>query len=125
MLKTPRRRAPGAGPGTREAAAGDRGGAAEASERGSAVEAADVTGLGDQGRCEQRADAEQLFEWIAVLVHECGDLGVEVGDAVVEVFDVAGEFADAASGDPLGERRPALDPLEAVDHLLAVVVSDP
>lgn len=43
---------------------------------------------------------------------------------MVEVLDVAGQFADAASGDPLGERRPKLDPLEPVDHLLAIEVDD-
>jgi hypothetical protein len=62
----------------------------------------------------------QVGERVVVLVEQLGDLVVECGDALVEVLDVAGQFADAARGDLVGEAVTEADPLEPAQFALAV-----
>jgi hypothetical protein len=59
--------------------------------------------VGDHGGGDLRSGAVQVADWVAVLLEELRDLGVEGGDALVEVLDVAGEVADAARSDLLDE----------------------
>ena len=80
--------------------------------------------MGDDGGSEVGAGALQFGEWVVVLVEQLGDLFVEGGDALVEVLDVAGQLADAARGDLVGEAVAEADPLEPAQGALAVAAQD-
>jgi hypothetical protein len=81
--------------------------------------------VGDHRRCDLRAGAVQIRDWVAVLGEQPRDLGLEGGDALVEVFDVAGEVADAAGRDLLDEAVTEADPLQPSQLALPGEVDDP
>ena len=84
------------------------------------AKAADIAGVGDQGGGDLVAGAEQVGDRVAVLFEQGGDLGVEIADALAERVDVAGELADDAGGDGVGERVAEADAPEPAQLALTL-----
>ncbi|MGZ6670368.1 MAG: hypothetical protein ACXVH3_37600 [Solirubrobacteraceae bacterium] len=61
----------------------------------------------------------------SVVGEQVSDLGVQGGDAMVEIVDVAGQFADAARGDSLGQSVAERDALELSQLSLAIAAQGP